>query len=76
MGKPKKFRKILKAAKMGKLHAIYRMGLCYESGRYVEQDLQMAATWMDIAAQHGYGPAQSWLEDYGFDDDPAVQAWA
>ncbi len=74
MSKPKKLRKLIKAAKMGNLHAIYRLALCYESGKLGEIDLPIAAMLMEIAAEEGYAPAVAWLEDYTFDDNAAVQA--
>ncbi len=76
MSKPKKFRKLVKAAKMGKPYAMYQLGLCYELGRYVPQDLQTAASWIEDAAAAGYEAAQDWMSDYHFDDDARVQAHA
>lgn len=35
MGKPKKLRKLIKVAKMGKPYALYRLGICFETGRMV-----------------------------------------
>lgn len=44
MGKPKKLRKLIKAAKMGKTCAMYRLGICFETGTMTEKDLTKAAS--------------------------------
>lgn len=44
MGKPKKLRKLIKAAKMGKPYALYRLGICFETGTMTEKDLTKAAS--------------------------------
>ena len=43
MGKPKKLRKLIKAAKMGKPCDMYRLGICFETGNMTEKDLKKAA---------------------------------
>ncbi len=74
MSKPKKLRKLIKAAKMGKPYAMYQLGICYESGRYMEQSIMTAAEWISCAAEAGYAPAVEWMNDYKFDDNAEVQA--
>ncbi len=74
MSKPKKLRKLIKAAKMGKPFAMYQLGLCYESGKYMEQNIRTAAEWISCAAEAGYAPAIEWMNDYKFDDNADVQA--
>lgn len=74
MGKPKKLRRLIKAAKMGKPFAMYQLGLCYECGRYVQKDLTAAAQWISCAAEEGYAPAATWMDDYKFDDNADIQA--
>ncbi len=51
MGKPKKLRKLIKAAKMGKPCAMYRLGICFETGNMTEKDLTKAAEWISAAAE-------------------------
>ena len=74
MGKPKKLRKLIKAAKMGKPCAMYRLGICFETGTMTEKDLTKAAEWIYAAAETGYAPALDWIKDYSFDDDALIQA--
>ena len=74
MGKPKKLRKLIKAAKMGNLCAMYRLGICFETGNMTEKDLTKAAEWISAAAEAGYTPAVEWINDYSFDDSAIVQA--
>lgn len=74
MGKPKKIRKLLKAAKMGKPYAMYQIGICYEFGKYFSADINAAAEWISAAAAHFYAPAVEWMKDYSFDDNADVQA--
>ena len=74
MGKPKKLRKLIKAAKMGKPYALYRLGICFETGNMTEKDLTKAAEWISAAAETGYAPALDWIKDYSFDDDALIQA--
>ena len=77
MSKPKKLRKLMKAAKMGKPSAMYHLGLCYQEGWHrLSQDQYEAADWIRAAAALGYGPAVQWAEEDGFDDSALVQAWA
>lgn len=76
MGKPKKLRILIKQAKMGKPHAMYRLAIRYQNGWKVEEDLGEAIFWMGLAADLGYAPAAQWLEDMAFDDNAAVQAWS
>lgn len=74
MGKPKKLRKLTKAAKMGKSCAMYRLGICFETGNMTEKDLTKAAEWISAAADAGYTPALEWIKDYSFDDNALIQA--
>ena len=74
MGKPKKLRKLIKAAKMGNLCAMYRLGICFETGTMTEKDLTKAAEWISAAAETGYALALDWIKDYSFDDDALIQA--
>lgn len=74
MGKTKKLRKMIKAAKMGKTCAIYRLGICFEIGTMTEKDLTKAAEWISAAAEAGYVPALEWIKDYSFDDNALIQA--
>ena len=37
MGKPKKLRRLTKAANMGKPYAMYRLGICFQTGTMTEQ---------------------------------------
>ena len=76
MGKHKKMRKLIKAAKMGKPYAMYQLGICYQLGRERPQDINEAATWIATAAEAGYAPAIEWIKDYTFDDNASVQAEA
>ena len=76
MSKSKKMRKLIKAAKMGKPYAMYQLGICYQLGRERVQDMNVAATWINRAAEAGYAPAIEWMKDYSFDDNAAVQAQA
>ncbi len=74
MRKPKKLRMLIKAAKMGKPYAMYQLGICYESGKYTERNVRLAAEWISCAAEDGYAPAVEWMNDYKFDDNAEVQA--
>lgn len=40
MGKPKKLRKLIKAAKMGKPHAMFRLGIYFETGTMTEKNTE------------------------------------
>ena len=73
MGKSKRVRTLIKHAKRGNPYTMYELGLCYQLGRGVKQDLQRAAEWMFAAADEGYAPAVEWAKDYAFDDDAFVQ---
>ena len=76
MGKTKKMRKLIKAAKMGKPYAMYQLGICYQLGRERPQNMNEAAAWIADAAEAGYAPAIEWMKDYFFDDNADVQAEA
>ena len=76
MGKTKKMRKLIKAAKMGKPYAMYQLGICYQLGREYQQNMNEAAALIASAAEAGYAPAIEWIKDYTFDDDASVQAEA
>ena len=74
MSKSKKLRILIKQAKMGKPHAMYQLGICYQLGRERVQDRNEAASWIAASAETGYIPAIEWMKDYYFDDDACVQA--
>lgn len=74
MRKPKKLRKLIKAAKMGKPCAMYRLGIYFETGNMTEKNIDKAARWISAAAEVGYTPAKEWIEDYSFDDNALIQA--
>ena len=74
MSKSKKLRTLIKQAKMGKPHAMYQLGICYQLGRECTQDLNEAAAWIAASAEAGYIPAIEWMKDYCFDDNACVQA--
>ena len=74
MGKPKKLRKLKKKKKMGNPCAMYRLGICFETGRMVKADINTAALLISFAAKAGYTPAVEWINDYSFDDSAIVQA--
>ena len=74
MSKSKKLRTLIKQARMGKPHAMYQLGICYQLGRERTQDLNEAAAWISASAEAGYIPAIEWIKDYCFDDDACVQA--
>ena len=74
MGKTKKMRKLIKAAKMGKPYAMYQLGICYQLGRECKQDMNKAAAWIACAAEAGYAPAIEWMKEYYFDDNADVQS--
>ena len=76
MGKTKKMRKLIKAAKMGKPYAMYQLGVRYQLGRERPQNINEAAAWITDAAEAGYAPAIEWMNDYSFDDNASVQAEA
>jgi len=70
----KEFEKLLEEAKNGNAHSMYLVGIEYELGQVVEQDMQEALAWMSEAADLGDEEAKAWIEDYYFDDDAGVQA--
>ena len=74
MSKSKKLRILIKQAKMGKPHAMYQLGICYQLGRERVQNMNEAAAWIAASAEAGYIPALEWMNDYYFDDDACVQA--
>ena len=74
MSKSKKLRTLIKQAKMGKLYAMYQLGICYQLGRERAQDINEAASWIACAAEAGYIPAIEWMKDYYFDDDADVHS--
>ena len=76
MGKTKKMRKLIKAAKMGKPYAMYQLGICYQLGHECQQDMNKAAAWIADAAEAGYALAIEWIKDYTFDDNASVQSEA
>ena len=76
MGKPKKLRRLIKAVKMSKPYALYRLGLLYYEGKMVAEDVETAVTLIEAAGIAGYQPAIEWMEDYKFDDDALTQAYS
>ena len=74
MSKAKKFRTLIKQAKMGKPHSMYQLGICYQLGRGIKQDMSEACAWIAASAEAGYLPAIEWMKDYYFDDDACTQA--
>ena len=74
MGKPKKLRRLTKAANMGKPYAMYRLGICFQTGTMTEQNKEKSARWIFAAAEAAYAPAREWMRDYSFDDNAMVQA--
>ncbi len=74
MKKTKKMRKLIKAAKMGKPYAMYQLGICYQLGKELPQNMFEAVAWILDAANTGYAPAIEWVQDYSYDDDAFVQA--
>lgn len=76
MGKPKKLRRLIKAVKMGKPYALYRLGLLYYEGKMVAENVETAVTLIEAAGIAGYQPAIEWMEDYKFDDDALTQAYS
>lgn len=74
MRKPKKLRALIKRAKTGNLYAMYQLGICYQLGRRLPQDMNEATAWIVRSAEGGYAPAIQWMEDYFFDDNVDVQS--
>ena len=74
MRKNKKLRKIFKDAKREKPYALYQVGLIYAEGKLCQQDMQLAAEYIRLAAILGYRPAYEWIADYLLDDDSGAQA--
>ena len=74
MGKPKKLRRLTEAANMGKPYAMYRLGICFQTGTMTEQNKEKSARWIFAAAEAAYAPAMEWMRDYSFDDNAMVQA--
>ena len=72
MSKPKKLRRLQKAANMGNAVAIYRLALLYLSGTHVPKSEEMAAEWMALAAFAEYPPAVKWMEGYLTKDKEAL----
>lgn len=69
MAKSKRLRTLIKQAKRGKPYAMYALGIRYQLGKEVPQDLQKAAEWIFAAADEGYAPAIEWAQDYAFNDN-------
>ena len=76
MSKTKKVRKLFKSAKMGNPYAMYKLGIAYQLGKIVSQNMNESAMWIEEAARLGCVPAIEWIKDYSFDDNPYVQAYA
>ncbi|HNW04627.1 MAG TPA: SEL1-like repeat protein [Oscillospiraceae bacterium] len=65
MSKPKKLRRLVKAAHMGKPAAMYRLGLDYGRGGHFDRDEELAENWILLAAEFDFTPAKAWLEERG-----------
>ncbi len=76
MSKPKRIRRMIKSAKMGKPYAMYQLGLELHESKFLKEDTYAGVEWIRAAAELGYAPAVEWMEDYVFDDDARVQAEA
>ena len=76
MKKSRRLRYLIKGAKMGDPKRTYELGLLYELGLGVEEDMSYAVELISYAARSGYKPAVDWMEDYYFDDDASVQAYS
>lgn len=76
MAKTKKVRRLIKSAGRENVRAMYELGLLYELGRGVRQDMAEAVYWIDEAASLGFAPAIEWMRDYSFDDDAQTQAYS
>jgi uncharacterized protein len=55
----------MKATEQGHDIAQHNVGLCYNNGDGVKQDLAKARYWYMKAAEQGYIPAQELLEGFG-----------
>ncbi len=64
MSKPKKLRRLVKAAHMGKPAAMYRLGFNYANGTHFERDEELAENWILLAAEFGFTPAEAWLKEH------------
>lgn len=73
MKKPKKLKKLIKGAKMGKPPAMYRLGLCYYSGSKVPEDKDRAVELIMAAAQKRYMLADEWMDDYVFSNEKLLE---
>lgn len=76
MSKSKKVRKLIKSAKTGRPHAMYKLGIAYQTGKIFSQNINESVGWMAEAAKFGYEPAIEWIKDYCFDDNADIQAQA
>ena len=74
MKKSKKLRRLIKAAKSGKPYAMYRLGICFETGYMTDKNMSNAVKWISSAADAGYIPAKEWISDYVFDDNALMQS--
>lgn len=72
MKKPKKLRKLIKAAKMGKPPALYRLGLCYYNGHMVAKDEEKGVDLILKSAIERYTPADYWMQDYAFTNEEVL----
>lgn len=68
------FKDLLEKAENSDANAMYQVGLAYEAGNGIEQNMVEAVAWMKSADELGNMDAHAWLEDYYFDDDACVQA--
>ena len=66
----------MKRAKMGKKIEMYELGILYQLGRGLPQDMLKAAEWISASADLGYVPAIRWMQDYCFDDGADLQAYS
>ena len=63
------FPKLKAAAEKGHKKAQYRLGRCYDKGRGVEENDQLAFQWYEKSANQGYAKAQYQLGDCYKDGD-------
>ena len=72
-GKTQEIKKAYQSRKHGP-YAMYRLGICFQTGTMTEQNKEKSARWIFAAAEAAYAPAMEWMRDYSFDDNAMVQA--
>lgn len=53
------FTKLIELATGGNVTAMFRLGVCYTHGKYVEKDYQQAVYWFELAAKEGHALAMN-----------------